>query len=69
LRATRGVSSIQITFHAGKSPKAHAMPPGGFRLAVVNCWDLSAGLDARQKLALLFWPTQNLDSPRPGGAP
>jgi hypothetical protein len=26
------------------------MPPGGFRLAVVNCWDLSVGLRAREDL-------------------
>jgi hypothetical protein len=26
------------------------MPPGGFRLAVVNCWNLGAGLRAREDL-------------------
>jgi hypothetical protein len=30
------------------------MPPGGFRLAIVNCWDLAAGLLARQALAREF---------------
>lgn len=54
------ISSIQITFHEDKPPKAHAMPPGGFRLAIVNCWDLEAGFEARERLALLFWSTQKL---------
>lgn len=54
------VSSVQITFHEDKPPEMHAMPPGGFRLAIVNCWDLAAGLEARQKLALMFWSTQTL---------
>ena len=44
------ISSIQITFHDDKAPEAHAMPPGGFRLAIVNCWDLRAGLGSRQRL-------------------
>jgi hypothetical protein len=54
------VSSVQITFHEDKPPEAHSMPPGGFRLAIVNCWDLNVGLEARQKLALMFWSTQKL---------
>ncbi len=48
------ISSIQITFHESKPPGAHAMPPGGFRLAIVNCWNLMIGFECRQKLALLF---------------
>ena len=31
-------------------PEHHAMPPGGFRLAIVNCHDLRAGRDAREAL-------------------
>jgi hypothetical protein len=58
LRALPHVSSLQITFHEDRPPRAHAMPPGGFRLAIVNCWDLQAGLDARQRLAEAFWSTQ-----------
>jgi len=58
------VSSIQITFHMDKPPEAHAMPPGGFRLAIVNCWDLAAGRAARERLALMFWPTQKLRTRR-----
>jgi len=48
------VSSVQITFHADKPPEQHAMPPGGFRLAVVNCFDLPAGQAAREKLRAFF---------------
>ncbi|MDP3879402.1 MAG: hypothetical protein Q8Q07_03735 [Dehalococcoidales bacterium] len=48
------VSSIQITFHEDSPPEAHAMPPGGFRLSVINCWNLNAGKRVRRKLALLF---------------
>jgi hypothetical protein len=55
-----GISSLQITFHEDKAPAAHAMPPGGFRLAIVNCWDLGAGLAVREELALAFWSAQKL---------
>lgn len=48
------ISSIQITFHEDKPPEVHAMPPGGFRLAIVNCWDLNAGFELREILASLF---------------
>ena len=36
------------------------MPPGGFRLAIVNCRDLEAGVQARERLALMFWSTQEV---------
>jgi hypothetical protein len=49
-----GISSIQITFHEDRPPERHSMPPGGFRLAIVNCWNLEAGLEAREQLASLF---------------
>jgi len=45
------VSSVQITFHEDRAASAHAMPPGGFRLAVVNCRDLAAGRAALARLA------------------
>lgn len=45
------VSSIQITFHENKDPDLHAMPPGGFRLAIVNCHNLEAGNAARRRLS------------------
>jgi len=60
LRRTAGVSSIQITFHEDRPPSAHSMPPGGFRLAIVNCTDLSVGFAIRETLALSFWSTQRL---------
>jgi hypothetical protein len=55
------VSSVQITFHEDRPAAAHAMPPGGFRLAVINCLDLAAGRAARARLAAWFeleseWP-------------
>lgn len=60
LRARKGVRSVQITFHEDIAAELHAMPPGGFRLAVINCDDLEAGLQAREDLALSFWSAQNL---------
>ncbi len=60
------LSSIQITFHEDKPPELHAMPPGGFRLAIVNCWDLGAGLEARDRLAVRFWSTQKLGRAQQG---
>lgn len=60
-----GISSVQITFHEDKPPKMHSMPPGGFRLAIVNCWDLEVGLEARERLALEFWSTQKLRTRKP----
>jgi hypothetical protein len=54
LRREPGITSVQITFHGDRLAAAHAMPPGGFRLAVVNCWDLAAGERVRGKLATLF---------------
>ncbi|HVS03079.1 MAG TPA: hypothetical protein VMT16_09955 [Thermoanaerobaculia bacterium] len=57
LLAKPAISSLQITFHQGLPAAAHAMPPGGFRLAIINCWDLEAGLEARSRLALRFWST------------
>jgi hypothetical protein len=45
-----GVSSVQITFHEVLAPERHSMPPGGFRLAVINAFDLAAALAARDRL-------------------
>ncbi|HVX99006.1 MAG TPA: hypothetical protein VHA55_04360 [Pseudorhodoplanes sp.] len=56
LRAMPGVSSVQITFHEDRPPEYHSMPPGGFRLAIVNALDLAAGLQAREKLRHYFFP-------------
>ncbi|MGD1880300.1 MAG: hypothetical protein ACFB13_22705 [Kiloniellaceae bacterium] len=60
VRAMPEVTSVQVTFHEDRPPAQHAMPPGGFRLAIVNCWDLEAGRRARERLALSFWSTQQL---------
>ncbi len=49
-----GISSLQITFHEDLSPDRHAMPPGGFRVAIVNCWDRAAGNAARDRLRSFF---------------
>lgn len=68
LRRISGVSSIQITFHPDRPPEAHAMPPGGFRLAIVNCWDLAVGILVREQLAMMFRaaPARDLsDDPHP----
>jgi hypothetical protein len=56
VRAMRGVSSVQITFHEERDPAHHAMPPGGFRLAIVNAHSLPAGQAARDKLQRHFIP-------------
>ena len=58
------ISSAQITFHEDIPADQHAMPPGGFRLAIVNCWNLESGLQAREDLALTFWTTQRLGKSR-----
>lgn len=54
VEAMREVSSVQITFHEDREPSAHSMPPGGFRVAIVNAWDLAAGDRARRRLAAWF---------------
>jgi hypothetical protein len=54
IRAVPDVSSVQITFHQDRDPAHHAMPPGGFRLAIVNASSLAAGQVARAKLAAAF---------------
>jgi hypothetical protein len=48
--AMPGVSSVQITFHEDKPPERHSMPPGGFRVAIVNAFDLKKGEAAREVL-------------------
>ena len=64
LRGRAGVSSIQITFDEDRPAHAHSMPPGGFRLAIVNCEELAIGRTVRDQLARLFWPVQQF--PRRG---
>lgn len=55
VRAMPGVKSLQVTFHEAKRSEDHAMPPGGFRLAVINATDLDAARAARRRLASA-WP-------------
>jgi hypothetical protein len=50
------VTSVQITFHEDRAPERHAMPPGGFRLAIVNCFDIAAGNAGRTRLRQFFLP-------------
>ena len=64
VKAMPEVTSVQITFHEDRPPSWHSMPPGGFRLAIVNSWDLETGIRARERLALNFWSTQQLYRPR-----
>jgi hypothetical protein len=52
-----GISSLQITFHEDLAADRHAMPPGGFRVAIVNCWDRHAGNTARERLRKHFEAT------------
>jgi hypothetical protein len=54
IKRTPGVTSVQITFHQDRDPAWHAMPPGGFRLAIVNGFDLGKALGARQRLKEFF---------------
>jgi hypothetical protein len=54
VRRQRNISSVQITFHEDREPAMHAMPPGGFRVALVNCWDRPAGERARERLRRWF---------------
>ena len=60
LATSPGVTSIQITFHEDRPASAHSMPPGGFRLAIVNGFDLDAQRRVREQLALSYWSTQQL---------
>jgi hypothetical protein len=59
IRAMPNVSSLQITFYNKKDAGLHPMPPGGFRLGIVNAWDLQAGFAAIDELAKAF-PTHSL---------
>jgi hypothetical protein len=54
IRAMPHVSSLQITYYESRSDKSHPMPPGGFRLGLINSYDYKAGLAARDLLATGF---------------
>jgi len=68
IRATPTVSSVQVTFHENLPAGAHAMPPGGFRLAIVNGTDLDVCKRARERLALALWSTPSLRTDTPSAA-
>jgi hypothetical protein len=61
IRRTPGVTSVQITFHEDRAPETHAMPPGGFRLAIVNGFDLNAASAARERLREYFLHDRSAD--------
>ena len=64
--AMPGVSSVQITFHEDKAPELHSMPPGGFRVAIINAFDLAGGEVAREVLRQHFLgaePAVNVQRP------
>lgn len=54
LLPAENVSSIGITFDESLVPEHHSMPLGGFRLAVINCWDFDAGFRMRDTLKPMF---------------
>jgi hypothetical protein len=56
LAQTDGVSSIQIAFDQALPADTQAMPPGGFRRAIINCWDLRVGTRVRSQLQQRFGP-------------
>ncbi len=64
LLETQEVSSIQITYDDTIAREAHAMPPGGFRLAIVNCWDLAVGKRVRARLKAYFDAAAEARRPR-----
>jgi hypothetical protein len=53
-RAAPGISSVQITFFEDRPQHAHVMPPGGFRLAIINTASLEAGMRLRTTMARDF---------------
>jgi hypothetical protein len=54
VKAMDSITSVQVTFHQNRPPESHSMPPGGFRLAIVNCFDLAHGIAARERLKKFF---------------
>lgn len=48
------LTSVQITFHEDRAPESHAMPPGGFRVAIINGHCFGATCMARLNLRQWF---------------
>ena len=59
IRDMPDVASLQITFYENRNPADHPMPPGGFRVGIINAWNLQSGLRAIDELA------KCLTEPRP----
>jgi hypothetical protein len=59
----QGVSSLQLTFHEDQAPELHSMPPGGFRLAIINCWNAEIGFKVREELAMVFGTSVGQEEP------
>lgn len=55
------LSSIQITFHEDRSAASHAMPPGGFRVAIINGHCFGATCMARFNLR--HWFMKSVERP------
>ena len=53
-RSMPGISSVQVTFSNTRPAAGHAMPPGGFRLAVINTTNFAAGARLREWMAWDF---------------
>lgn len=69
IRAMPEVNSLQITFHEAKPPEDHAMPPGGFRLAVINATALDKARAARRALSGAYPARLILDQDERGRLP
>jgi hypothetical protein len=54
IRTMPHISSLQLTYDPARPEQDHPMPPGGFRLGLINCTDLRAGIEARQMLVQGF---------------
>ena len=52
--AHRRVERADHLSRGSRSAPLHAMPPGGFRLAIINCHDLATGRAARARLRAQF---------------
>jgi hypothetical protein len=39
------------------------MPPGGFRLAIINCWNPETGFKVRERLTMMFGSSDPLEEP------
>jgi len=61
LRHSPQISSVQITFDEGRANAAESRLRGDFRLAIVNAYELGAGLRAREELRRSFLSSAPLE--------